>query len=136
MCFNTFFVPSQDPYFNPSLLKQRNGLGNVILESILYCRHPHKLQSEAALTRSCTARAARAICFQGRLPTNVYNRRAEEPTCSSLSISSYSFSRSASRSQVTMATDWARVFLHCSHDASGTDRTAMHKVLRLAWANS
>lgn len=28
------------------------------------------------------------------------------------------------------------MLLHCSHDASGTDRTATHKVLRLAWANN
>lgn len=68
---------------------------------------------------------------------NVHKNDIEvEPTCNSLSMWSYSFSSSATRSQVSMAADWAKVFLHCSHDASGTDRTATHKVLRQAWENN
>lgn len=68
--------------------------------------------------------------------TKKKNQSEEEPTCSSLSIWSYSFSSSASRSQVAIVAERARVLLHCSHDASGTDRTATHKVLRQACANN
>lgn len=36
---NTFFVPSQNPYFKPSLLKQSYSLGDSLLKSVLYCGH-------------------------------------------------------------------------------------------------
>lgn len=45
VCNNTFFVPSQYPYFNPSLLKQSNSLRNALLKPVLYRCHSQELQN-------------------------------------------------------------------------------------------
>ena len=42
---DTFFVPSEYPYFKSSLLKQSNSLRNTFLKSVLYRRHPNKLRT-------------------------------------------------------------------------------------------
>ncbi len=44
-CQNTFFVPSQYPYFNPSLLKHINSLRDALLKSVLYRCDAQKLQN-------------------------------------------------------------------------------------------
>jgi len=49
VCRNTFFVPSQYPYFEASLLKQSDRLGNALLKPILDRRHPYELRSKGKL---------------------------------------------------------------------------------------
>lgn len=45
---NTFFVSSQYPYFNPSLLKQSNGLRHSLLQPVLDRCHPQQLQQHSS----------------------------------------------------------------------------------------
>ena len=120
--FRTFFVPSENPYFEPGLSEHGDGLWNSLLQAVLDGSDSQELHTQETLTSDLQNYRKCSVLI-------------DDVTFRSCSMSSYSFSRVSSRSAVAMAA-WARSFLQTSHNLSETERTATHRVLREDWENS